>query len=342
VGSSVGVLRAPTSALLLTNFGQGYGIPATRCLAGTELRLDDLRQPDRTVTGEQELVIIANILDELGDPPGLGLLAGLRYHLTTYGIWGFALISSPTLRDAIHLGLRYLDLTYSYCRFTNRETPAELDLRLEVDGMTPRLERFLIERDVAAIHVIQRELLPTATHLRRVSFTFPPPAPEFLSRYEEVFGLMPTFNAPEHTAVFDGVQLDTALPQAEAITADQAEAQCQGLVQARRVSGSLADEVRAVLRDRPNAPPTLGQVAATLHLSTRTVRRHLAAEGVSYRSLLDEFREQLAADLLRDGALTVEEVAQRLGYAETASFTHAFRRWTGVGPRAHRQAAAPR
>jgi AraC-like DNA-binding protein len=50
-------------------------------------------------------------------------------------------------------------------------------------------------------------------------------------------------------------------------------------------------------------------------------------------------REQLAADLLRNGALTVEEVAQRLGYAETASFTHAFRRWTGVGPRAHRQAA---
>jgi AraC-like DNA-binding protein len=335
----VEVLRAPTSALLLTNFGQDNGVPAVNCLAGTGLRPDDLRQPDRMVTGDQELVIIANILDALGDPPGLGLQAGLRYHLTTYGIWGFALISSPTLRDAIHMGLRYLDLTYSYCRLTNRESRAELDLRLEVDGMTPRMERFLIERDVAAIHVIQRELLPTATRLRRVTFAFPPPPPEHLSRYEEAFGLLPRFDAPEHTAVFDGAYLDQALPQAELITANQAEAQCQGLVRERRVPGGLADQVRAVLRERPSAPPTLGQVAATLHLSTRTVRRHLAAEGVSYRSLLDEVREQLAGDLLRNGALTVEEVAQRLGYAETASFTHAFRRWTGVGPRAHRQAA---
>lgn len=340
MGSSVGVLRAPTSALLLTNFGQDYGLPAAQCLAGTGLRLADLRQPDRTVTGEQELVIIGNILAELGGLPGLGLHAGLRYHLTTYGIWGFALISSPTLRDAVHLGLRYLDLTYSYCRLTNRETSAELDLRLEVDGMAPELERFLIERDVAAIHVIQRELLPIATRLLRVTFAFPPPAPEHLGQYEEAFGLLPRFDAPEHTAVFDGAYLDHALPQAEAITADQAVAQCEGLVRARRIPGGLADQVRTVLRERPHAPPTLGQVAAALHLSARTVRRHLAAEGVSYRALLDEVREQLAADLLRDGALTVEEVAQRLGYAETASFTHAFRRWTGVGPRAHRQAAA--
>jgi AraC-like DNA-binding protein len=204
------------------------------------------------------------------------------------------------------------------------------------------MERFLIERDVAAIHVIQRELLPSATSLSRVTFAFPPPPPQYLYRYEEVFGLLPRFGAPEHTAVFDGANLDQPLPQAEQLTAEQAEAQCRGLVRERRPADaqpSMADRVRAVLRDTPDAPPTLGQVAAALHQSTRTLRRRLAAEGASYRNLLDEVRERLAAALLQDGALTVEDIAQRLGYAETASFTHAFRRWTGVGPRAHRQAA---
>lgn len=342
MGDSVEILRAPTSALLLAKLGVDHGVPMATCLARTGLTPADLRDPAGTVTGGQELVIIDNILDALGDPPMLGLEAGLRYHLTTYGIWGFALISSPTLRDAVHLGLRYLDLTYSYCRLTSRESPEEIDLRLELDGMSPRLERFLIERDVAAIHVIQRELLPSATTLRRVTFAFPAPPPEHLPRYQEVFGLLPRFDAPEHTAVFAGTNLDQPLPQAEQLTAEQAEAQCRGLVLERRPADpqpSLADRVRAVLRDSPHAPPTLGQVAATLHQSTRTLRRRLAAEGASYRSLLDEVREKLAALLLQDGALTVEEVAQRLGYAETASFTHAFRRWTGVGPRAHRQAA---
>jgi AraC-like DNA-binding protein len=339
VGDSV-IMRAPTSALLLANLGRDHGVPLAVSLTGTGLRPADLRQPDGTVTGDQELVIIDNILDALGDPPGLGVEAGLRYHLTTYGIWGFALISSPTLREAVHMGLRYLELTYSYCRFTNRETREELNLRLEVDGMTPRMERFLIERDVAAIHVIQRELQPLATRLNRVTFAHAAPPTEHLATYQDAFGLLPRFNAAEHAAVFDGRYLDEPLPQAEQITADQAEAQCQGLLRSRRVAGNLADRVRLVLRERPDAPPTLGQVAAALHQSPRTVRRRLAAEGVSYRGLLAEVRESLAADLLRDDTLTVEEVAQRLGYAETASFTHAFRRWTGKGPRAHRQATA--
>jgi AraC-like DNA-binding protein len=339
VTGSVGVLRAPTSALLLANLGQDRGVPMEVSLAGTGLTPTDLRTPERTVTGAQELRIIDNMLDALGDPPGLSIEAGQRYHLTTYGIWGFALISSPTLRDAVHMGLKYLDLTYSYCRFTNRETAEELDLRLEVDGMSPRMERFLVERDVAAIHVIQRELLSMDVPLRRVTFAHAPPPAQYLPRYREVFGIMPTFDAPEHTAVFDGANLDRALPQAEANTADEAKEQCERLVVKRRQSGVVADTVRAVLVDRLQDPPSLAQLAAMLHLSTRTLRRRLAAEGVSYREMLAQLRSQKAEDLLRDGELTVEEVAQRLGYAETSSFTHAFRRWTGVGPRAHRQGA---
>jgi AraC-like DNA-binding protein len=94
-----------------------------------------------------------------------------------------------------------------------------------------------------------------------------------------------------------------------------------------------------VLLGHPQAPPSLAEVASMLHLSPRTLRRRLAEEGTSYRTLLDEVRGQLAEELLLNEQLTVEEVAQRLGYAETSSFTHAFRRWTGQGPRALRDAA---
>ena len=38
--------------------------------------------------------------------------------------------------------------------------------------------------------------------------------------------------------------------------------------------------------------------------------------------------------MLTEAGLRVEAVAERLGYAETASFTHAFRRWTGKSPSA--------
>jgi AraC-like DNA-binding protein len=85
--------------------------------------------------------------------------------------------------------------------------------------------------------------------------------------------------------------------------------------------------------------PDIEQVAASLHMSARTLRRRLEAEGTSYRALVDEVRERLAEELLVAGGLTVEQVARRLGYAETASFTNAFKRWKGIGPRAYRTAA---
>jgi len=331
------VLRAPMSAQLLTRLGLERGLTASTCLRGTGLRLDDLNRPEQHVTGEQELMIIANLLEALDDPPGLGLEAGVRYHLTTYGIWGFALISSPTLRSAIAVGLRYLDLTYSFCRVATREDGDELCLFLDVSTVPVALRRFLIERDTAAIHVIQRELFAAATRLRRVSFAFPAP-PTGARRYQEVFGFRPEFDADAHAVAFDGSRLDMPLPQAEANTADLADAQCRLLLEQRRARGGLSGQVRNALLTRPRTPPTFAEVAATLHLSPRTLRRRLADEGASYRTLLDEVREKLAEELLVNGRLTVEEVAQRLGYSETSSFTHAFRRWNGVGPRAHRRA----
>ncbi|WP_431908464.1 AraC family transcriptional regulator [Amycolatopsis thermoflava] len=333
---SESVLRAPASALLLTRLGMERGVPAAESLRGTGLRMADLANPDQPVTAAQEMTVIANLVRTLGDPPGLGLDAGLRYHLTTYGIWGFALISSPTLRSAISVGLRYLDLTYSFCRMTPVEAGDELTLVLDASAAPEELRRFLLERDAAAIHTIQRELLAAPSRLHRVSFAFAPPAGG-LARYTEVFGLRPEFGAAADSVSFDRASLDSPLPQAEPLTASLAEAQCRRLLEQRRTRTGLPNRVREVLLGRPQAPPTVVEVASRLHLSPRTLRRRLSEEGTSYRCLLDEVREELADELLDAGRLTVEEVAYRLGYAETSSFTHAFRRWKGVSPRAHRR-----
>jgi AraC-like DNA-binding protein len=94
--------------------------------------------------------------------------------------------------------------------------------------------------------------------------------------------------------------------------------------------------VQTYLERTALSPPRLRQLAATLNVSDRTLRRRLADEGVSFRGLLDEIREQLAEELLVTGGLPVAEVAERLGYLEVSSFSQAFRRWKGVGPRAYR------
>ena len=70
-------------------------------------------------------------------------------------------------------------------------------------------------------------------------------------------------------------------------------------------------------------------------MSTRTLKRKLSEEGVSYTSLLDERRRLQGVALLRT-ELSVERIAERLGYSDAANFTRAFRRWTGKSPREFR------
>jgi AraC-like DNA-binding protein len=331
-------LRAPATALLLTRLGIEREVPAATCLRGTGLRLEDLERPEQQLTAEQELTIVSNLLDALGDPPGLGLDAGVRYHPTTLGMLGFATISSPTLRDAIEFAMRYADLSITHNPVTIREDGGLFYLLPDPSTVPVRLRRFLVERDLAAAaHVAESEALGRLRPCR-VMFGFPPP-PGGVRRYEDVFGLRPEFDAPEHGLAFESALLDRPLPQADAYAARMAEEECRRLVEQRLPRAGLAGQVRRVLLSRPQEPPGLDEVAGMLHLAPRTLRRRLAEEGVSYRTLLSEVRGKLAQELLLDGRLTVEEVAHRLGYAETSSFTHAFRRWTGQGPRAHRKAA---
>ena len=329
------VERSPMSVQLLVGLGADHGLPAPVCLASTGLAEESLRDTSATVSARQELTVIANLLRAMGDPPGLGLEAGIRYHLTTYGIWGFAMISSPTWRSAIDIGLRYLDLTFAFTRIQARDRGEEFHLVVDAPDIPLTLQQFVIERDSAAIQTIQHELFASPIHLRDVTYTFPAPA-SGAARYTEIFGVTPAFGAPECAVGIPPEILDLPLPQANEHTTAIAREQCRQLLASRHARTGVAGRVRDHLLVRTAAPPDAAQAAAALHMSERTLRRRLAEEGVTFRGLLDEIREQLAEEFLITGGLSVAEVAQRLGYVEVSSFSQAFRRWKSVGPREFR------
>jgi AraC-like DNA-binding protein len=91
---------------------------------------------------------------------------------------------------------------------------------------------------------------------------------------------------------------------------------------------SVSGAVRAALQDMLGADaPTLDRVAATLHVSDRTLQRQLSAEGTSFATLLDESRRERAAIWLREGRLSRTEIAYLLGFSHPSSFSRAVRRW---------------
>jgi AraC-like DNA-binding protein len=332
--------RAPIGLFVLAGVGVDHGLEERACLRGTRLTLDALRTSESGVTVRDELAVIRNIVTGLPTLPDLGLTAGKRYHLTTYGIWGFAVVSSPTLRSAIDVGLRFLDLTFALCPMRQRPRGDALEFVLGEPDVPAAQRRFVIERDAAGTHTITQELFGSTLRMRRVAFALPKPE-DSTTAFETVFGVQPVFDAPETVLEFDPAVLDLPLPQANPVLTALAQMQCRDLLERRASRVGTAGAVRDLLLATLPEPVDAGAAAVELNISERTLRRRLAEEGTSFRGLLDELRESLADQLLVVGGLSVAEVARRLGYVELSSFSQAFRRWKGVGPRAYRSASRP-
>lgn len=104
----------------------------------------------------------------------------------------------------------------------------------------------------------------------------------------------------------------------------------------RLLHATVRSQVLEVVRRRAPDVPTLDDVASALLTTTRTLRRRLQAEGTSLRQLVGQARFAAACGHLAGGTLSVQQVADRLGYSDAAAFTRAFRSWSGVSPTVYR------
>ncbi|GGM76252.1 AraC family transcriptional regulator [Lentzea pudingi] len=319
--------RGIASVALLLRFGAEHGIPLDALLAGSEIDAGILADPVAEVDARQELTVVRNLAHRL---PHAGVAAGRRYHATTFGVLGYAFLSAATLQDAITTALRYLDLSFAFTAPSAVIDGDRLVLALDTTSLPADVVPFLAERDLAAIHTVVGELLTGAVPVLGVDFAHSPP--EDVREHEEVFGVRPRFGAGADQSVVDVAVLAEALRLASPETTAVCEEQCRALAERRRESPGAAREVRRLLESSDRFEHGMPAVARALGTSPRTLRRRLASSGTSYQALLDEVRAKRAVALLSRGDLSVEAVAERLGFAEAASFIHAFRRWFGVTP----------
>ena len=174
-----------------------------------------------------------------------------------------------------------------------------------------------------------------AVELVEVDLARPSAAPRVVDGFAAAFGCPVRLGRPRSGLRLYPEAWDRPLPLADPALHSTLVVVAGGVEVRRDFDGPVSD---AVARTFPTALPegrtSIEDAAGAVALSVRTLQRRLAAEGTTFGALLDEFRRGEAARLVGDGAATVGEAARRLGYAEPASFTRAFRRWHGVAPSA--------
>src|SRR5262245_10455371 len=164
-------VRPACSTTLMIRLAEECGVSFERCVARSGLTRHELEDPSCEITGMQELEVLGNILRAVDPQVPFALLAGVRYRVTMLGMWGFAVLSSSTLREAVEIGLRYFELSYSFNRVRLELENGEGRFIYDSSDNPEELRAALIERDLGALVEFQREMIgrripARALHLR--------------------------------------------------------------------------------------------------------------------------------------------------------------------------------
>jgi AraC-like DNA-binding protein len=189
--------------------------------------------------------------------------------------------------------------------------------------------RFVHELVLArALHLVRQGVADAA--IERLWFAHA--RPPNLEAVEAWFGSRElSFGQEDSGLAFTRAQLRRPMPHADTRTVE-AIAPLLDAELGAHASASLADRVGRLLASSLPAGADIADVAAALHVSARTLQRRLEQEGTRYSDVLDGARLAQARRLLADPAVTLTDAAFRLGFSDLATFSRAFKRWTGKPP----------
>lgn len=324
--------RPATSLRLLFEAAEELGLDTTSGLKNTGLSADDLKTSTTQVTIEQEIRAIENFVQLSPMKAGLGVAVGKQMHVNAFGIWGFAILTSPTLRAAIETAIQYEELSFVIADMALRETNGEARLEFEMWELPPATHGFILERHSCVAITFVRELIqePDFQGFRIETTTEDPDYSRLLSGLLTV-GVIG--GAPRNALTFPADLLDRPLPKSDPVTLQYCLDQCKTLVE--QIDGALppwSKRVRDAVIDDLGSELKIEEIAEKLSVTERTLRRRLTDEGTSFRELYSDARLTIARELLEAAGLNVETVSWRVGYAEPASFVRAFSKKFGKTP----------
>jgi AraC-like DNA-binding protein len=305
------------------------GIAPDRILRGTGLSEPWLKDENALITPAQYLTIVNHALDESGDP-ALALHLGQHSNLGELGIWGYAIISSPTLGEANRVALQFWELqgalvTLSYKKEKDCST-WEISPAFPMDSL--RIWIFAVEELLATFFSGTDFLSNQDPHAAEIHLTYPDPGHGDL--YREMFKCPVYFEREKDlfrvSLPFEDLPTAMGNPRLAAICKQQ----CQELLAKLKGSDELIGAIRDAIIASLGQFPHLQEIAGQLAMSPRTLRRRLQERNTTYQHILDEIRYELAKEYIITTSLSVDQIASRIGFSEATTLRRAFKKWAGL------------
>jgi AraC-like DNA-binding protein len=313
---------------------EGSGLGGSKFLKDAGFDATRLANPNERLEQAEYDTLVERALDFTGDP-ALGLRMALATKSLTYSLPGHLVFQAASFREGLSSGARYHRLLVDDLPYVLEEHANEIVIKITGVKGSVRCRRFGAEVAVAGLYRAFRHFV---AHARPEFVAFEHPAPAHRAEYARVFDGLERFEQS-----FTGMVVDRKLMEAPQLHFDDGLHAILQSHATKRVAeledgSSYGEKVRDYVAAMPGRAHDMHSVARALGTSSRTLRRRLLEEGVTFRQVVEKALASVATRLLVEERKSIQEASYEMSFSDASAFCRAFKRWTGSTPREYQSA----
>lgn len=293
---------------------------------------DFIQKPQARVNYKKIVSLWEKVAEKINDPC-VGLHTAEYWHPSFMSALGYAWLASRTLHGALQRLVSYLRIVTEGTKIHIEEVPEGLTVEL-IFKLGHEHPPIMVDGNLAIIMHMCR--VNYGTNLKPVSVHIVHDAPSCAEKFEAYFGSKVKFNAARNSITFSSEDVELPLSSSNPYLAEMND-QIIIKYMAKLDEEDIIHRVKVkIVNTLPSGKITDEKISSMLYMGVRTLQRRLQQEGTTFQTLLNETRNDLANQYIKDPHIRLEEVAFLLGYSEYSVFSKAFKRWTGHSPREFR------
>lgn len=325
----------------LTRFAEAKNLDIAAIQSAQSARgieMQDGSTPEESISCVAFVALVEALAEEAHDDAfGLHVIESMSPRPS--GVFQHIIFNSRTLREAFQAISRFLGLVTDAFNIRYEEAGNIGWMIYECPFDLGLCSQF-VDGQVGLIAVRARHLLGENCTAVRVELERPEPAST--KEFKRVFGVLPKFNQPANRIGFDVTDLVKPLPLANPEFLMSAHDYGCRLLGIKSEGSTLSLHVaKFIVGALQRGDASEARACVELAMTARTLQRNLAAEGTTFKALLDETRARLARHYLIGTDLSLTAIAFLLGYSELSAFSRAAKVWLGESPSALRKRNRP-
>ncbi len=194
------------------------GISPDDALEGVHISRSALSSPVTRVSLNQVIECYRNAA-RLSRSPRFAYQAGLRFHVSTYGMYGFAILCSMNFRQTMHFAMKYNQLATPLAEISFKEEGGRVVWTI-VPIPHPRVDaplyKFLVELQLGIHMSLHPDVMGPSFVAREIHVRYG--SPDDAQSYPETSGCGVLFSQSDNQFIFDAAWLDGAPTFGDEIT----------------------------------------------------------------------------------------------------------------------------